>query len=151
MIFNRFIHNQILACVLIALIAGGCATPSKKKADNTQQVPGEEAIEATLSVFTQTADFARGVTEKTGNITEGMLETSTGAIKHIIVSLENLRKKTVETFGRHEVSTEVVGPAFIDCPYCHRRAKISDPPKESNEIQYTCPYCKKDFIVNWVE
>ncbi len=146
MMFNRFFCSVCIG--LIMFLLAGCASTPK----DTPQAPAEEAIETTLSAFTHTAEFARGVTEKTGNITEGMIETSTAAIKEIIVSLENLRKKTIETFGQKEITkTEVVGPALIECPYCKKRAKISDPPKSSKEIQYQCPYCKKEFIIKWVD
>lgn len=149
MIFRLTFTSLCLALVLS--LTAGCGTKKQQQAESSPKVVGEEAIEGTLFAFTQTAEVARNVTETTGSFTEGMIGASSNAVKQIIVSLENLRKKTVETFGQREVTTELVGPAIIECPYCGKLARISDPPNKNAEVKYQCPYCKKEFIIKWVD
>ncbi|RJP58588.1 MAG: hypothetical protein C4541_07695 [Candidatus Auribacter fodinae] len=141
-------YTLILA--LIALSLSGCAA-KKELAENsheTPQVVGEEAIEGTLGTIAATSDAARKVTDTTGAITEDVIIMSSDAVKNIIISLESLRKKSIETIGTKEVTYEVTGPYIMYCPYCGHPMSITR--EDSAAISaHTCPECKNEFLLNW--
>ncbi|MCD6460149.1 hypothetical protein J7L67_05735 [bacterium] len=127
----------------------GCAKKAQVKSDSKEYVLGENVVDGTIGAVTQTTEFARLITENTGSLTENFISVLSEAIKQVIVSLENLRKKSIETFGQKSVTEEVTGPAFIECPYCKKSLQIKTVPKKSSQDRYQCPFCKKEFIVKW--
>jgi len=127
----------------------GCAQRAYEAGDEKERVLGEEVVDGTINAVTQTSEFARLITENTGNFTENFINSSSKAIKYVIVSLENLRKKSIETFGQKTITQETTGPALIECPYCKKTLKIKTLPKKNAQDIYQCPFCEKEFIVKW--
>ena len=141
---------SILFIFFLTINICGCAPQRAYEADDEKErVLGEEVVDGTINAVTQTSEFARLITENTGNFTENLISGSSNAIKYVIVSLENFRKKSIETFGQKTVSQEVTGPALIECPYCKKTLQIKTLPKKNAHDMYQCPFCEKEFIVKW--
>lgn len=130
--------------IFFLLVVIGCSnkTPSSPI--------GEKIIGTGVDSATITTTAIRDISEQTGILAETIVISSSEAIKEIIISLENLRKKTIQTFGETETSHEIIGPVLLRCPYCKRIVRIEKIPV-SKEQKKTCPHCGKEMIIRWVD
>ena len=145
----KFLFSFICVICLIINVCGCAQRAYEADEPKEQRVLGEQVVDGTIGAVTQTSEFARLITENTGSFTENLISGSSKAIKYVIVSLENLRKKSIETFGQKTVTEEAVGPALITCPYCNRTLQIKTLPEKNAQDRYQCPFCEKEFIVKW--
>lgn len=137
--------------IIISFFSLSCATNQTKSQTDQHHAPevaGEKAIEGTIETITMTADAARTVTEGTGAITEDVIIMSSDAVKNIIISLESLRKKGIETIGTRNVSYETRGPYIMYCPYCGASLTVTRE-GDSSLTSHTCPDCGNEFLLNW--
>ncbi len=134
----------LVSHIFFLLIAVGCSnkTPSSPV--------GEKIIKTGVDSATVTTTAIRDIGEQTGILAETIVISSSEAIKEIIISLENLRKKTIQTFGETETSHEIIGPILLRCPYCKRIVRIEKIPI-SKQQRKTCPHCAEEMIIRWTD
>lgn len=131
------------------LLLSGCARNSEINSQTDYYEPSPSVIDAPLGAVTATTDVARTVGENAGNLTEKFILFSSGAMKQVIISIEELRKMGIQTFGSSEVKKEVIGPFMIRCPYCKRPISITKRTLEMTKETQICPHCEHKFLINW--
>jgi len=133
----------VVSHLFFLVIIAGCS-------NKTPSAPiGDKIIRTGIDSATVTTDAARSVSEQTGIFIEGIVVTSSGAIKEIIISLEKLRRKSIQTFGQTETHREIIGPILLRCPYCKRVIQIKK--THSKEQRETCSHCSEEMIVRWTD
>ena len=145
--------KKYIYSLLTILFVAGCACKKDQCVKNNQDNNDYEmlgtVVEVPIGAVSTTTDAARAVSENAGNLTEKFIIISSDTVKQIFVSLEQLRKKSIEQLGTKKVTHEIIGPVIIQCPYCEKGLTISKIPKANTSTKHICPHCSKEFIINW--
>lgn len=134
----------LVSHLFFLLIAVGCSNQAPSSPI------GKKIVETGVDSAAVTTDAVRDISEQTGIFAETVVVTSSKAIQEIIISLEKLRRKTIQTFGQTETSHEIIGPVLLRCPYCKRVIRIEKIPP-SKQQRKTCPHCSKEMIIRWID